>query len=609
MISVIQNDNVYEVRFPYDPFVVELVKQVPGRRWNPTHKYWTVPKDKLGFLLAQFKGTVYESSVAVTSDEQINVNQAIEATHKNEIPDIDISHVNFRVQEGFKPFQHQLDFMKYALYRKKIGQRSGFILGDQPGAGKTLQVMNLALYNRETIHSKHCLIICCVNSAKYNWHDDVLKHTNGEEEPYIIGSRLRRDKTTVRYNCGGKAKVEDLRSGYKYGKEEYGPLPYFLVVNIEAFRTKEGKAYTFTDEVIKWVNEGKIDLIALDEIHKNASPSSKQGQQILRIKKNIKRDVEWIPMTGTPITKKPTDVFLPLRLVDGHYSTSFYLWCQEYCVYGGFGGHEIIGYKNIDRLKSLLQPNMLRRLKKDILDLPPKIRYVEYVENTLYQEKLYMEIVEELAAQRDSIVKSLNPMSAFLRLRQVNGSPELVDDSIVVDDKYLSKNAKLVRLLELIDEIVANGEKVIVFSNWVEPLRTLYRFISKRYKTCCYVGTMTPDAREQHKNAFINNPNYSVMLGTVGAMGTSHTLTVARNIIFYDEPWNPSDVEQCEDRCHRPGQTESLNIYTLISKDTVDERVHNIISRKEGIANYIVDDTLDIRNHPEIFDLLLGTKL
>lgn len=1002
MISVIQNGNVYEIRFRYDPQLIALIKQVPGYWWHNDDKVWTVPKDRLGFFLAQIKGTPYESDVNIQSQEQLNVNHSLDATY--EIPDINISDVDFRVEDGKHAFEHQLDFMKFAKWRQEHGHESGFILADQPGAGKavtldtkiytpegfkymrdiqvgdqvfdetgnvvnvlatydhaelnmynvtfsddtvvtccedhlweftvrgdqkvwplskiisgsnygpkdtnletriseyvlprikpvnflhkdvyihpwilgaligdgslgsegtigfttadteiverfkqllpneleiikhddsdihytirckhkvgrkirciednlifysegdatkhygvrigshlkvsddmyysrklnkhfeiddtficnpmiseirklglnctskykhipeiyryndiesrmqllqglmdtdgyaeknnshvfttiskqlaedvvelveslggyctvheydskfngsvcsraydiririsnptqlytltrklercsarkflprrtfksieyvgkmpgkcitvdseshlylcehfipthnTLEVMNLALYNRDRGRSKHCLIICCVNGAKYNWRDDILKHSNGQEDPYILGSRFKRDKVTVRCNTGGAEKLKDLQTGYKYGKEQYGPLPYFLILNIEALRTKTGKIYTLTQELIEWINKGDIDLIAIDEIHKNASPSSKQGQQLLNIKKKIKKPVEWIPMTGTPITKKPTDVFLPLRLVDGHNTGSYYLWCQDFCVYGGFGGHEIIGYKNIDMLKNMLQPNMLRRLKQDILkNLPPKILYTEYIENTSYQSKLYDSIEAELIDSRDSIVSSLNPMTAFLRLRQVNGAPELVDPELVIDNKYLSKNAKMSRCIEIVDEIVENGEKVIIFSNWVEPLRTLYKFISKKYKTCCYTGTMASDVREKHKQVFMTNPNYPVMIGTVGAMGTSHTLTAARNIIFYDEPWNPSDREQCEDRCHRPGaEHESIKIYTLIANDTVDERVHKILHTKQGIANYVVDNELDIRSHPELFDIIMG---
>lgn len=312
-------------------------------------------------------------------------------------------------------------------------------------------------------------------------------------------------------------------------------------------------------------------------------------------------------MTGTPITSRPTDVFVPLRLVDGHNYNSYWSWCQQYCIYGGYGGHEIIGYKNVPQLKDMLQPNMLRRLKKDVLDLPPKIHYTEYIDNSPYQEKLYKSILSEVQASREQIVKSLNPLAQFLHLRQVNGSPELVDESISSDDKdYLTKNAKLSRMLELLDDILSEpDEKVVIFSNWVEPLRTLHKYVSKKYKTCCYTGTMSQSDREKHKSAFINDPERRVMMGTVGALGTSHTLTVARNVIFYDSPWNPADIEQAEDRCHRAGTTNSVFVYTLVTKNTVDEKVHEILSKKEGTANFIVDNELDLHSHPELFDLLL----
>lgn len=606
MISVVQNIDVYELRFKYDPDLIALVKNVPGRRWNPDFKMWTIPVDKLGFFYNQIKGTTYENEVKIQSLEELNVNKKVDYNTKDDIPDVDVSNINFRVAKGCKIFEHQKDTLKFYIDRRQKGIGNGFLLCDEPGTGKSLSVMNIALYKRDYLRqSKHCLIIACVNSAKYNWVEDIEKHTNGEHVPYILGSRLRKNGS-INYNASGNAKVEDLMTGYMYGDEKYGPLPYFLVVNIEALRQKTGRAYPFTDQIIKWCSEGKIDIIALDEVHKNMSPQSQQGKQVLKIKQACPKGIDWIPMTGTPITKKPTDVFTPLRLVDGHNTSSYYMWCQDFCVYGGYGGHEVIAYKNVGRLKNLLQPNMLRRKKEDILDLPPKIRMIEYVENTPTQQKLYRDIAEGMIEHRESIVQSMNPLAEFLHLRQVNGSPELVDESIKVDDKYLSKNAKMKRLLEMIDDIVESGEKVIVFSNWVGPLRTLYQLVSKKYGTCCYTGTMKQEVREQHKQAFINNPKYVVMLGTVGAMGTSHTLTVARNIIFLDQPWNPSDQEQCEDRCHRPGQTQSLNIYTLITKGTIDERVNNILSKKRGISNYIVDNNLDIRSNPELFDILLG---
>lgn len=604
MIQVTQNNDVYEIRSKYDPNFIEIIKSISGRRWVPEQKMWTIPKDKLGFLMNAVVGTDYENTLQIDSQEYLGVNQTFDNTKT--IPDVDISNVKFYVEEGKELYQHQKDTMKYALYRDQTGRHSGFLLGDQPGLGKTLSVMNLALHRKLTRKDKHCLVICCINTAKYNWYEDIIKHTNGEQIPYLIGTR--KNRKGVESIRGSKEKLDDLLTLKKYGQKKNGEkLPYFLIINIEAIRYKEGRKYPIADRIIELINEGKINMIAVDEIHKNCSPTSNQGKQVLKIKKQTGKKLEWIPMTGTPITKSPLDCFLPFRLIDAHDYSSFYLWSQNFCVYGGFGGHEVIGYKNMPQLKAMVQDNMLRRLKKDVLDLPPKIHITEYVENTPYQQRLYAQVRGDMLAQKGVLQASMNPLAQFIRLRQVNGYPEVIDKNLSPTSKdYLSKNAKMKRILEIIDLHVSQGEKVVVYSNWVEPLRTLYRYVSKKYKTCCYTGTMSDADKEKNKRVFTTNPEYMVMLGTIGALGTSHTLTVAHIEIFFDEPWNATDKEQAEDRCHRISATEPLMIYTMLTTGTVDDRVHNIVYTKDGIARYIVDDDLDFKKHPELFDLLLS---
>jgi len=606
MINVIQNGEVYEITFPYDTGIINTLKNVPGRRWSPEAKMWTIPVDRLGFFINEFKGTKYEPLVKIHSDENINQNEELGSTTK--IPDIDISSIPFYVKEGATPYKHQLDFMKWAIDRQIKGNMHGFICADEMGTGKSVMSTNLALYNKVQNKFKHCLVLCCINSAKFNWQDDIKQHTRGREIPYVLGTRLRRDGSE-KYENGSKAKYEDLLSGMKYNDLDGEEVPYFLILNVEALRYKEGRNYLITQRLIELINAGELNMIIADEVHKGLSPTSQQGKQILEIKKKTGDKAMWIPMTGTPITKQPIDVYTPLKLVDGHDFTSYYKWCQSFCIYGGFGDHEVIGYKNIPYLKGILEKNMIRRTKEEVLDLPPKIKYTEYVENTEYQRKLYEKILDELKKQETEIISSLNPMAKFLRLRQVNGSPELIDNTLSADDpNYLKKNAKLQRLLELLDEADERGEKVVVFSNWVEPLRTLYKFITKKYKTCVFTGTMSVEDREKHKKVFQTNPEYKILLGTVGAAGTAQTFTAARNVVFYDSPWNPSDKEQASDRIYRIGTTQSVNVFTLVTKDTVDDRVEQVLSTKEGVAKYIVDGKLDLRHNPELFDFLLGSE-
>lgn len=603
LITAVQNQDVYIIRFPYDPEIIRLVKNVPGRQYIPEHKYWTIPLDRLGFLMVQLQGTPYEQRLQVYTAEHINENATLDAT--TQIPDIDLSKIPLYVQDGSHLFQHQLDFMKYAIDRQRRGLYSGFILADEQGLGKTLELMNLALYNKKFNNIKHCLIIACVNSAKYNWIYDIQKHTNGQEVPYLLGSRKKKDGTVV-MESGSWEKYEDLKCGHMYGDKNEPKLPFFLVMNIEAIRMISNRHYPIRERLTTLCNKGYIGMIALDEAHRNLSPTSKQGKQILKLKKDITAKIEWVPMTGTPIVNKPIDVFVPLKLVDGHAYKSYYAWCSNFCVYGGFGGYQVIAYKNIPELKQMLQSNMLRRLKSQVLDLPPKIRTIEYVENTPYQAKLYDKVVKDMICHRDEIISAVNPMVKFLKLRQVNGNPELIDNTLDIHKNYLAKNAKMVRLLDLVTSIVSNGEKVVIFSNWVESLRTVYSFIAKDYKVCCYTGTMDSATREADKRAFIEDPECKILIGTVGALGTSHTLTVANNVIFYDLPWNPATVEQAEDRCHRTGTTQTVNVYYLITKDSVDEKVYDIIMNKDGVSKYIVDNELSIKDNPQLFEFLLG---
>ena len=93
MITAVQNGEVYVIRFPYDRNLIFIIKSIPGRRWDPDNKYWTIPLDKLGFLIAQLRGSQYEEMLQVYSAEHINENAAIDATPQNNIPDIDLSKI------------------------------------------------------------------------------------------------------------------------------------------------------------------------------------------------------------------------------------------------------------------------------------------------------------------------------------------------------------------------------------------------------------------------------------------------------------------------------------------------------------------------------------
>lgn len=609
MIQIDKVGEEYQIRFRYNPELITEIKLIPGKAWNPDLKCWTLPIDKLGLFLNQLKGTQYEKEIKITSDENIGKDETF--SFQTEIPEVDISNIPFYIKEGFNPMQHQLEFMKYAIDRQNREYRTGFLCADEQGLGKTLESINLAIYNRKALKVKRCLIICNVNSSKYNWSNEVSAHTNGKFEGYLLGTRkVRRRKTKVTEDevKGSKEKLEDLKTLRRYGDKSDSLLPFFIITNIESLGMKQGRLYPISDRIIELINDNQIGMIVIDEIHKNSSPTSHQGKQLMKIYQKTKGKCIWLPLTGTPIVNTPLDCFLPMMLSGAHNYKSYYDWSKHFCVYGGYGSHEVIAYKNISELKLMMSRNMIRRTKDQALDLPDKIYFNEFVDNTAYQRKMYEDVTVDLLAQAGEISQSLNPMTKFLRLRQVNGSPEIIDSNLAVDDKYIRCNAKLTRLLEILEDIHERKEKVVIFSNWVEPLRTLYRYVASRYKVCCFTGSMKEADRQKHKQVFMTNPEYTVMLGTIGALGTTHTLTAANNIIFYDEPWTYTDKAQAEDRCHRIGTKSSVNIYTILTRNTVDERVHDIVYEKRDTAGFIVDGKLDFKNNPDLVYKLLGQE-
>ena len=266
MITIVQDNDVYKVYFHYDVNVVSIIKEVPGRRFDGVNKYWTVPKDRLGFLLDKFKGTPYEHLVDVYNNEYLSENATLDAT--TNIPNIDISDVDHYVEEGSNLFPHQLDFLKFAINKQNHNDFSGFILADQQGLGKTAEVLNLALYNRKRYGIKHCLIIVCLNSAKYNWVSEITKHTNGKEIPYILGSRVKRDGT-INTNGSSADKLKDLTTGRMYSKKSGDVLPFFLIMNIESIRYKQRRQYPIREQLSFLCNNDYIGMIAIDEVHRN----------------------------------------------------------------------------------------------------------------------------------------------------------------------------------------------------------------------------------------------------------------------------------------------------------------------------------------------------
>ena len=169
-----------------------------------------------------------------------------------------------------------------------------------------------------------------------------------------------------------------------------------------------------------------------------------------------------------------------------------------------------------------------------------------------------------------------------IRLRQATVAPWLLTSENI-------PSAKIDRAFDLATEIADSGEKVIIFSVFKDPLNELSLKL-KDYNPVIVSGDVREDIIEKNKDRFMNDPECKIMLATTQKAGTGLTLTAASYAIFLDTPWTAAEFEQAQDRIHRIGASKNVTIYELITEETIDERVHEIVKTKEAISDYIIDD-------------------
>ena len=544
------------IKFDYNSKIVDAIRELPFRYYNPSETEWEVPTNKVEYLINKLKGFDIKICGKLTIFEDKNT--------------------NIGLPEGFefktKPFSHQLEGVEYGLKYDR------WFLGDEQGLGKTKQVIDIAVARKVMYGYRFCLIVCGVNTLKWNWVNEI--HTHSKEDAYILGQRRKGTKIRI---GSTKDKLEDLK--LMYDRKE--PHPYFIITNVESFRDKN-----IADTISDLCKKGIIGMCAADEMHKMKNPTAQQTKGFLKCLPYCR-----IGMTGTPLMNSPMDLYVILKWL-GYESHAFYSFKQHYCVMGGYGGYEIVGYKNLDQLTAQVREIMLRRLKSEVLDLPEKIYVDDIVEMEGKQAVMYKEVEAGLKADYiNGDIDLTNPLSALIRLRQTTGYPGILSDEI-------TESAKLDRMEEIVENCISNDEKVIIFSNWTQMTSVIFDKVAK-YGCGVITGETADSNRQAIVNKFQSDDTLKVIVGTIGAMGTGLTLTAATTVIFVDEPWNKALFDQAVDRAHRIGQKNNITIYSIMCKDTIDERIHNLIYKKGAMSDAIIDGKV-VGNKTEVFNYLLN---
>ena len=528
------------VSFEYNKDIVEALKNsVTVANYDKKSKVWEVPVTDLASII---------NSVNVFDDIELKLKPD---EKKHAVKDVQLS--EFKTT----PFPYQAEGIKFGLSHDK------WLLLDAPGLGKTLQMLYLALELKKREGIEHCLIICGVNNLKFNWKREIEKHT--EESCYILGQRITK---SGKFTIGS---VNDRVADLNRIIDEF-----FVVTYIESLRD----AY-----VVKGINKGanKLDLIIIDEVHRCKNPTAVQSKNFLKLTSAKYR----ISLTGTLLLNSTLDDYIPLKWI-GKEHCSFSNFKYYYCNYTGFFNNDFVGYRNVDTLKEQLNECSLRRTK-DLLDLPEKTIITQIVEMNPMQETFYANIQAGIVDQVDKVdMSTANILSMVARLRQATECP-----SVLTTENIKSEKVSVAE--DLVEQIVSGDEKVVVFSTFKETLNTLKEDL-KQYKPLLCTGDVPDVIINENIEKFQNDSEHMVMLCTTSKMGTDVTLNRATHAIFISNPWTAADCQQCEDRIHRIGSKKPVFIHYLISNNTIDQRVDELVHDKGAISDYIIDDKIEERS-------------
>ncbi len=427
----------------------------------------------------------------------------------------------------------------------------GACLADDMGLGKTVQTLALIQQQHNNGDPRPVLLICPTTVIN-NWYKETEKFTPNLS-PLVYHGPDRPKGKAFHQAISGKALLI---------------TSFGLLFRDVALFNK-----------IEWAG------IVVDEAQNIKNPNTKQSKAVRSLKADYR-----IALTGTPVENHVGDLWSIMNFLNPGLLGSQQSFKETF--------HKPITlYRDENsmlRLNKIISPFLLRRLKTDkkiIKDLPDKIESKEYCLLTKEQVSLYQAVVDEIQSQINSaegIERKGLMLAALTRLKQVCNHPAnyYQDDSDLFD-----RSGKLKRTLELLDEIYENKERTLIFTQYTEMGKMLQKVIQQHFgkETLFLHGGISKKKRDEMITRFQNDENapYFFVL-SLKAGGTGITLTRANNVIHYDRWWNPAVENQATDRAYRIGQNQKVQVHKLLTTGTLEEKIDELIMRKEEIADQVV---------------------
>ncbi|MFZ1809132.1 MAG: DEAD/DEAH box helicase [Cyclobacteriaceae bacterium] len=450
---------------------------------------------------------------------------------------------NFNFSPRTKPFTHQVEAINYVEKKDEVA------LFDEQGLGKTKIVIESICNNISSGHINGALIICKKNLI-HNWQEEIETHS------FLKSIVLR-----------GTARERGIK---------FMGFAHFYLLNYESVRKEL--------ERIKMFLKVRKLAIVLDESHAIKNPESLASQSILQLSKFAAKK---IIISGTPIANKPEDLWSQFFFLDNGklLGSSFAAFKSTYS-FDPSSTETFLNKKKYSELSLLIGNNSIRRKKNDVLELPEKKFIDKYVELTGLQKQMYHDLNRDLYLEvqnmdgENVIDESSEILKKLLRLIQISSNPKLIDNS------YNEVPAKFHAIDEILNKIINEGEKVIIWSSFVGNIKALSKLYGK-FGTRTIFGELSIDQRNKNLDRFKKDRDCRILIANPAAAREGLTLTVANNAIYLDRNFNLVDYLQSQDRIHRISQTKECNIFKLITRDSIDIYVDEILSRKHYLADFV----------------------
>jgi SNF2 family DNA or RNA helicase len=421
------------------------------------------------------------------------------------------------------------------------------IIADDMGLGKTIQAIAAAeLLRKETGISS--VFIICPTSLKYQWKSEIEKFT-GQSAWVIEGNYLKRI-------------------------DQYQNDTFYKIIS-----------YNTAINDIKDINATLPDLFVLDEAQRIKNFKTKISQNI----KKLKSPYAFV-LTGTPIENKLEELYSIVQFVNPFILGPFWKYMTNYRIVDEVG--KIKGYQDLNKIGEKLADTMIRRRKKDVLlQLPRRMDKVLYVPMTEQQAAIHNDCQESVSRlvfkwRRQGFLNEKDRQSIMIFLNMMR----MACDSTYILDQKTRFDTKIVELMNILDEILAEGEeKVVVFSQWERMTRLVASELDQRNVKYQYLHGGVPGSdRGKLFEDFNNNPNSKVFLST-DAGGLGLNLQVASMVINLDIPWNPAVLEQRIARIYRLGQKRNVSIINMVSTGTIEHKMLGVLNFKKGLSEGILD--------------------